>query len=198
MVLYYYCPTSRRWFCHSPTHHMVTYEKLADRDKKVHQIWKLTFEVIEIKMQFQKRFQPIVSAEQWEWQLGHKFDACILVLLHSFLRVFCILCSSQPPSSSKVLRKCQKRFFSSSSSYLFRFSIFLIQHIEQLQHCTQPRIITEQWGATKVVFTQENEVARMQTRTRSWQLNNSCSGVSRIKIQYSTDRWCFILVILLQ
>ena len=86
MVLYY-CPTSRRWFCHSPTHHMVTYEKLADRDIKVHQIWKLTFEVIEIKMQFQKRFQPIVSAEQWEWQLGHKFDACILVLLHSFLRV---------------------------------------------------------------------------------------------------------------
>ena len=111
MVLYYYCPTSRRWFCHSPTHHMVTYEKLADRDKKVYQIWKLTFEVIEIKMWFQKRFQPIVSAEQWEWQLGHKFDACILVLLHSFLRVFCILCSSQPPSSSKVLRKCQKDFF---------------------------------------------------------------------------------------
>ena len=61
-------------------------------------LWKLTFEVIEIKMLFQKGFQPIVSAEQWEWQLGHKFDACILVLLHSFLRVFCILCSSQPPS----------------------------------------------------------------------------------------------------
>ena len=75
-----------------------------------------------------------------------------------------------------------KKSFFSSSSYLFRFSIFLIQHIEQLQHCTQPRIITEQWGATKVVFTQENEVARMQTRTRSWQLNNSCSGVSRINI----------------
>ena len=127
-----------------------------------------------------------MSAEQWEWQLGHKFDACILVLLHSFLRVFCILCSSQSPSSFKSFEEMPKRFFSLSSS--FRFSIFfLILHIEQLQHCTQPRIITEQWGATKVVFTQENEVARMQTRTRSWQLNNSDYGVSRIKIQNSNS-----------
>ena len=104
MVLYYYCPTSRRWFCHSPTHHMATYEKLADRDKKVHQIWKLTCEVIEIKMQLQKRFQPIVSAEQWEWQLGHKFDACILVLLHSFLRIL------------------QVRFFQKGSKLLPKFT----------------------------------------------------------------------------
>ena len=89
---------------------------------------------------------------------------------------------------SKVLRKCQKRFFFFFLLLFFFVSLFfLIQHIEQLQHCTQPRIITEQWGATKVVFTQENEVARMQTRTRSWQLNNYYSGVSRIKIQYSTD-----------
>ena len=91
---------------------------------------------------------------------------------------------------SKVLRKCQKYFF-----FFFFFSFlyfFLILHIEQLQHCTQPRIITEQWRATKVVFTQENEVARMQTRTRSWQLNNSGYGVSWIKIQNSKKQWILL------
>ena len=129
-----------------------------------------------------------MSAEQWEWQLGHKFDACILVLLHSFLRVFCILCSSQLPSFKSFEEMPKEIFFFFLILLFFFVSLFfLIQHIEQLQHCTQPRIITEQWGATKVVFTQENEVARMQTRTRSWQLNNYYSGVSRIKIQYSTD-----------
>ena len=55
---------------------------------QVHQLWKLYISNFSNKKNLlQKGFQPIVSAEQWEWQLGHKFDACILVLLHSFLRV---------------------------------------------------------------------------------------------------------------
>ena len=55
---------------------------------QLHQFWKLYISIFSNKKNLlQKGFQPIVSAEQWEWQLGHKFDACILVLLHSFLRV---------------------------------------------------------------------------------------------------------------
>ena len=101
----------------------------------------------------------------------------------------CILYSLQQSVSfvQKFWGNAKNIFFSSSSSFFLFLYFFLILHIEQLQHCTQPRIITEQWGATKVVFTQENEVARMQTRTRSWQLNNSGYGDSRFKKPMNTS-----------
>ena len=46
------------------------YEKLADRDKKVYQIWKLTFEVIEIKIDFKKDSNPLCLLSSENDSLG--------------------------------------------------------------------------------------------------------------------------------
>ena len=89
---------------------------------------------------------------------------------------------------SKVLRKCQKDFFF-LLLLIFFVSLIFFNPAYRATSTLHPASYYY-WAvsrATKVVFTQENEVARMQTRTRSWQLNNSDYGVSRIKIQYSTD-----------
>ena len=190
-----YCPTSRRWFRPSPTHHINN-----------GYIWKIGW-----SGQKDPSGASTLKADLWgHWNKNAISEripthcVCWAVRMTAWAQIWrlhfgfvaflstCILYSLQQSASfvQKFWGNAKKIFF-----FFFFFSFlyfFLILHIEQLQHCTQPRIITEQWRATKVVFTQENEVARMQTRTRSWQLNNSGYGVSWIKIQNSKKQWILL------